>query len=68
MKYEIGTVVRMKKPHPCGGFDWEVQRAGMDFRIRCVKCGHSLMLPRARFEKNVAKILCGPSPEKIEID
>jgi hypothetical protein len=45
----------MKKNHPCGGKEWEIQRVGMDFRIRCVTCGHSIMLPRTKFEKSVKK-------------
>jgi len=53
MIYKIGQIVQTKKSHPCGGFEWEIQRVGMDFRIRCVTCGHSLMLPRVKFEKMV---------------
>jgi len=53
--YKVGQIVQTKKSHPCGGRDWEIQRVGMDFRIRCVTCGHSLMLPRAKFEKMVMK-------------
>jgi hypothetical protein len=55
MEYSLGQVVVMKKPHPCGGSEWEIQRVGMDFRIKCLKCGHSVMVPRARFEKSVKK-------------
>ena len=53
--FEVGDVVTMKKPHPCGNRDWEVLRVGMDFRIRCVKCQHMVMLPRAKFEKGCKK-------------
>jgi hypothetical protein len=51
--YKVGQVVQLKKSHPCGGDAWEIQRVGMDFRIRCVSCGHSIMLARAKFEKMV---------------
>jgi hypothetical protein len=61
MEYELGCVVRMKKAHPCGGYDWEIQRVGMDFRIRCLTCGHSVMLSRVRFEKGVQKRFLMPS-------
>ena len=54
--YNVGDIVRMRKGHPCGGFLWEVLRIGMDFRIRCLKCGHLVMLPRAKFERGVKKI------------
>ncbi len=55
--YLIGDVVKMKKGHPCGGDTWEVMRIGMDFRIRCQTCGHSLLIPRSKFEKSVKTLL-----------
>jgi hypothetical protein len=55
--YLIGDVVKMKKGHPCGGDTWEVLRIGMDFRIRCQTCGHSLLIPRSKFEKSVKTLL-----------
>ncbi|OON95493.1 MAG: DUF951 domain-containing protein [Epulopiscium sp. Nele67-Bin005] len=51
--YNIGDVVQMKKPHPCGSNEWEVIRIGADFKIRCNNCQHIIMLGRAKFEKNV---------------
>ena len=50
--YEVGDVVKMKKKHPCGSFDWEILRVGADFRLKCVGCGHQIMLPRNKVEKN----------------
>lgn len=55
--YAIGQIVRMKKKHPCGGDTWQIIRVGMDFRIKCLKCGHSVLLPRRRFERRVKEIL-----------
>lgn len=55
--FQVGDVVEMKKAHPCGTNAWEIQRTGMDFRIRCTGCGRSVMLPRNKFEKNVRKVL-----------
>jgi len=46
----------MKKPHPCGSFTWVVTRIGMDFKLRCDGCGHVVMLPRSKVEKNIKKI------------
>ena len=51
-RFAVGDVIRMKKPHPCGCRDWEVLRVGADFRLRCVGCGHQVMLPRRLVEKN----------------
>ncbi len=53
MDIRLGDVLRMKKGHPCGGNEWEVLRVGMDFRLKCVKCGHTIMIPRKLAEKNL---------------
>ena len=55
--YRIGDVVRMKKPHPCGANEWELLRTGMDFRLKCLGCGHLVMLPRPKFEKMVRTVV-----------
>jgi hypothetical protein len=47
----------MKKQHPCGNDQWEIMRVGMDFRIRCLKCGRMVMLPRPKFEKSVKEVV-----------
>ena len=57
MDVRVGDVLRMKKQHPCGSFDFQVLRVGMDFKIRCTGCGHEVMLPRLKCEKNIKKIL-----------
>ena len=56
VKFYLGDWIEMKKPHPCGGKEWEVMRVGMDFRLRCQGCGHELMVARAKAEKSVKKI------------
>ena len=63
MSLQIGDIVYMKKPHPCGCHEWEILRIGMDFRIRCMKCAHLVMLPRGRFEKNVKRIVKSATAE-----
>ncbi len=50
---ELGDIIKMKKKHPCGSFEWEVLRVGADFRLRCVGCGHQIMTPRRMVEKNL---------------
>ena len=57
MDIHVGDVLKMKKPHPCGSQEWSVLRVGMDFKLRCMGCGHDVMLPRAKAEKNIRKIL-----------
>ena len=46
-----------KKPHPCGANRFDVLRVGMDFKIKCQGCGHEIMLPRAKIERNIKKVL-----------
>ena len=58
--YQVGEVVRLKKPHPCGSHDWEILRTGMDFRLKCCGCGHLVMLPRPKFEKKVRAVVASP--------
>lgn len=64
VKYELGQVVEMKKPHPCGSKNWLIQRVGMDFGIKCEGCNHFVMIPRVKFEKAVKKIIKNPSIEE----
>lgn len=56
MDVQIGDVLQMKKAHPCGGTEFLVLRVGMDFKIKCVKCGRQVMLPRGKVEKNIKKL------------
>ena len=34
LDYEVGDVVKLKKPHPCGSSEWEILRVGADFRLK----------------------------------
>ena len=52
MDFQVGEVIKMKKPHPCGTNEWKLLRVGMDFRLQCVGCGREVMLPRKIVEKN----------------
>ncbi|GED33982.1 MULTISPECIES: DUF951 domain-containing protein [Brevibacillus] len=64
-QFELGDVVQMKKPHPCGTNAWKVIRMGMDIRIKCTGCDHSVMIPRLEFERKLKKILsrAGEDPQ-----
>ena len=42
-QYEVGDIVKLKKPHPCGSHEWEILRVGADFRLKCTGCGHQMM-------------------------
>lgn len=57
MEIRLGDVVRLRKVHPCGGFDWEVVRLGADIGIRCRTCARRVLLARTVFEKRVKEFL-----------
>lgn len=57
MEIDVGNKIVMKKPHPCGANEFLVTRIGMDFKIKCVKCGREVMVPRSKLEKNIKKII-----------
>ena len=56
MDIQVGSIIKLKKQHPCGSFEWEVLRTGADFRLKCVGCGHQIMVPRKNIEKNIRGI------------
>ena len=56
MDIQVGDILTMKKAHPCGGDQWLILRIGADFRMRCLKCGHELMTPRFKAEKNIRTV------------
>lgn len=59
MDVQLGDKLLMKKPHPCGNRTFTVLRIGMDFKIKCDKCAHEVMVPRVKAEKNIKKIIRG---------
>ena len=65
MDVRVGDVLELKKAHPCGSRQWQVLRVGMDFKLKCLGCGHELMLPRVKAEKSIIKLL-RPDGEKGE--
>ncbi len=56
MDIGVGDVLKLKKKHPCGSFEWEVLRIGADFKLKCTGCGHLIMIPRATVEKSIKEI------------
>ena len=57
MNVQLGDILVMKKAHPCGEKQWRVLRTGADFRLRCLGCGHEIMVPRFKAEKNIRSII-----------
>jgi len=66
-EFRMGDVVRLRKPHPCGGFDWKVTRLGADIGLRCTSCGRRVLLERRVLEKRLKQFLSrgeATDPEK----
>ena len=57
MDIRLGDILVLKKEHPCGQKQWKVLRIGADFRLKCLGCGHELMIPRFKAEKNIRQII-----------
>lgn len=56
-KYDIGSIVTMKKGHPCGANEWEIVRVGTDIKIKCTNCSRMIMMPRIEFNKKMRKVI-----------
>ena len=57
MEYGLNDIVVMKKVHPCGSNEFEIVRLGADIKIKCIKCGHVIMLPRVDLNKKIKKVI-----------
>ena len=54
-EYQIGDIVETKKTHPCGSKNWEITRIGVDFKMKCLGCGHVIMIEREKALKSIKK-------------
>ena len=52
----MGDKLVMKKPHPCGSYEWRVTRVGADFKLTCLGCGREIMNPRSKVERGIKRI------------
>jgi hypothetical protein len=57
MEVKLGDVVRLKKKHPCGRYEWLVVKLGADIGIRCLKCNRRVLLERHEFERRVKAVV-----------
>jgi len=57
IQLDLGDRIRLRKPHPCGSYDWLVVRLGADIGLRCEKCGRRVLLPRAEVERRTKQVL-----------
>jgi hypothetical protein len=54
---KLGDVVRLRKAHPCGSYEWEVVRVGADIDLKCLKCQRRVLLARDVFERRVKEFV-----------
>ena len=53
----LGDIVRLKKVHPCGGYEWQVVRLGADIGIKCTKCERRVLIPRSIFQRRIREVV-----------
>ena len=56
VEWNLDDVVVTRKKHPCGGDRWQVIRMGADVKLRCLTCGHVVMLSLAEAKKRIKKV------------
>lgn len=56
IQLDAGDIIKMKKKHPCGSDEWELIRVGVDFKLKCTKCGHLIILERPKAIKIIKGI------------
>ena len=56
MDIRPNDIIELKKPHPCGEKQWLVLRSGIELRLKCTGCGHIVLVPRSKIEKNIKAV------------
>jgi hypothetical protein len=54
---KLGDIVRLRKAHPCGSYEWEVVRVGADISLKCLKCQRRVLLERGVLERRVKEFI-----------
>jgi len=52
-RFAEGTILTLKKPHPCGSKEWKVLRPGWEYRLQCAGCGHVMLMGWEQLQKLV---------------
>jgi hypothetical protein len=61
---QLNDRVRLRKPHPCGGYDWKIVRLGADIGLECLTCGRRVLLPRRELAHRLKTILTEPDHDQ----
>ena len=62
---ELGDVLRLRKPHPCGGYEWKVVRMGADIGLECTSCGRRILLPRRDLARRLKMVISDPGDDLL---
>ncbi len=63
---DIDYIVRLRKKHPCGSYDWQIVRLGLDIGLVCQGCQRRILMPRSTFNKRMKKVISGSSESEAE--
>lgn len=63
VEVNVNDVVRLRKPHPCGGYEWRVVRVGADIGLKCLTCGRRVLLTRRNFERRLKAMVSQATTE-----
>ncbi len=68
VEFRMEDVLRLRKPHPCGGYEWRIVRLGADVRVECLTCKRRVLLPRRELEKRLKTFVSrGPILPEIPV-
>lgn len=68
MDLRMGDVVRLRKKHPCGGFDWEIVRLGGDIGLRCLTCDRRVILERPVLRRRMKQFVSRGEALSLEVE
>jgi len=54
---QLNDTVRLRKPHPCGSYEWNIVRLGADIGLECVVCKRRVLLTRRELARRMKAIL-----------
>lgn len=63
----LGDIVQLRKPHPCGGLQWKITRLGADIGLECLGCGRRVLLPRRTLAQRLKKIITSNKEDNGQI-
>lgn len=57
IKFKVGDIIELKKPHPCGNKEFKILRVGSEMRVVCCECGRDMNIDRLKLEKATKRII-----------